>query len=158
MNETVDHTPASLGIGISDIKAEVGVMFDVSINSLDGHRRARRFAEPRHIAMYLACRHTKLSLPMIGRCFGGRDHTTVMYGERRIAEKIRTNETFAEVIVQLEARLRERAPKVRRSEDSQADYEVAVDAFLQRIRCVLLARDDHRRSKTFNALNQLLTE
>ena len=50
-------------------------------------RRARAVVGPRHVAMYLAKQLTTRSLPEIGRKFGGRDHTTVMYGIRRIEER-----------------------------------------------------------------------
>ncbi len=43
-------------------------------------------ARPRQIAMYLSKNLTSRSLPEIGRRFGGRDHTTVMHGVKRIEE------------------------------------------------------------------------
>ena len=49
-------------------------------------RRSRSVARPRQIAMYLAKSITSRSLPEIGRKFGGRDHTTVMHGVKRIEE------------------------------------------------------------------------
>ena len=46
----------------------------------------RTFARPRQVAMYLCKQMTARSLPEIGRRFGGRDHTTVMHGVKRIEE------------------------------------------------------------------------
>ena len=51
-----------------------------------GPKRLRSFARPRQIAMYLCKLLTTRSLPEIGRRFGGRDHTTVMHGVRRIED------------------------------------------------------------------------
>jgi chromosomal replication initiator protein len=54
-------------------------------------RRARAVARPRQVAMYLAKQLTPRSLPEIGRKFGGRDHTTVIYAIRKI-EELRTGD------------------------------------------------------------------
>jgi hypothetical protein len=51
-----------------------------------GPKRVRSFARPRQMAMYLCKQLTTRSLPEIGRKFGGRDHTTVMHGVRKIEE------------------------------------------------------------------------
>jgi chromosomal replication initiator protein len=51
-----------------------------------GPKRVRTYARPRQVAMYLAKQLTSRSLPEIGRRFGGRDHTTVMHGVKRIEE------------------------------------------------------------------------
>ncbi|MDG1341034.1 MAG: helix-turn-helix domain-containing protein, partial [Paracoccaceae bacterium] len=44
------------------------------------------YARPRQIAMWLCKQMTSRSLPEIGRRFGGRDHTTVMHGVKRVEE------------------------------------------------------------------------
>ena len=55
-------------------------------------RRALRLYDLYHqIAMFLSKQLTSRSLPEIGRRFGGRDHTTVMHGVRRI-EELRTQD------------------------------------------------------------------
>ena len=51
-----------------------------------GPKRVRTIARPRQIAMYLAKQLTSRSLPEIGRRFGGRDHTTIMHGVKKIEE------------------------------------------------------------------------
>jgi chromosomal replication initiator protein len=48
-------------------------------------RRPSSIAGPRQVAMYLAKEMTQKSLPEIGELFGGRDHTTVLHGVRKIA-------------------------------------------------------------------------
>ena len=48
-------------------------------------------AVPRQIAIYLAKQMTDASLPEIGRCFGGKHHTTVMHSIAKIDEQRRTD-------------------------------------------------------------------
>jgi chromosomal replication initiator protein len=59
--------------------------FSLTIEDLCGPSRRRNLIDARHIAMYLCRELTDLSLPAIGREFGGRDHTTVMAAYRKIA-------------------------------------------------------------------------
>lgn len=66
------------------ILAEVARVFSVTTKDLKGSSRLRRFVEPRQIAMWLIRRTTCLSLPRIGKLFGGRDHTTVIHAVRKI--------------------------------------------------------------------------
>jgi|SRR5450631_3886877 hypothetical protein len=55
----------------------------VSVQALKGQRRSRAIAWPRQFAMWLMCECRRdVSLPMIGRALGGRDHTTVIHGLR----------------------------------------------------------------------------
>lgn len=68
------------------IKHKVGQAYGVAPVDLTSGRRAADVALARHVAMYLARSLTTASLPMIGRHFGGRDHTTVQHGVNRIAK------------------------------------------------------------------------
>lgn len=58
--------------------------FGLTRNELLSQRSARRVARPRQIVMFLARDYTRLSSTGIGRRLGGRDHTTVLYGWKRI--------------------------------------------------------------------------
>jgi chromosomal replication initiator protein len=55
-------------------------------DDLCGSSRSRVLVTGRQIAMYLCRELTDLSLPKIGQQFGGRDHTTVMYADRKIRQ------------------------------------------------------------------------
>nr|WP_237690292.1 chromosomal replication initiator protein DnaA [Nocardioides panacisoli] len=66
------------------IIAQTAGYFDVTIEDLTGPSRGRHLVMARQIAMYLCRELTELSLPKIGAQFGNRDHTTVMYAERKI--------------------------------------------------------------------------
>lgn len=73
-------------ISIEEIQRKVSDHYNIRLSDMIGPKRVRNFARPRQVAMYLSKQMTSRSLPEIGRCFGGRDHTTVMHGVRRIEE------------------------------------------------------------------------
>ncbi|MEM0947080.1 MAG: chromosomal replication initiator protein DnaA [Pseudomonadota bacterium] len=73
-------------ITVEEIQRKVSDHYNIRLSDLIGPKRLRTFARPRQIAMYLSKQLTSRSLPEIGRRFGGRDHTTVMHGVRRIEE------------------------------------------------------------------------
>ncbi len=60
--------------------------FMFSVDELISKSRNRKLVNARQIAMYLLRELTEMSLPKIGQALGGRDHTTVMYAERKIRE------------------------------------------------------------------------
>jgi chromosomal replication initiator protein len=66
------------------IIAQTAAYFGLSIDELTGPSRGRHLVMARQIAMYLCRELTSLSLPKIGNEFGNRDHTTVMYADRKI--------------------------------------------------------------------------
>ncbi|MDQ4052323.1 MAG: chromosomal replication initiator protein DnaA [Actinomycetota bacterium] len=71
-------------ITASLIIAQTAAYFGLSIDELTGPSRGRHLVMARQIAMYLCRELTDLSLPKIGAQFGNRDHTTVMYADRKI--------------------------------------------------------------------------
>ncbi len=71
-------------ITIEDIQKTVSCHYHMPIADMRSSRRARNIARPRQMAMYLAKKLTPHSLPEIGRRFGGKDHTTVMYAVKRV--------------------------------------------------------------------------
>ncbi len=73
-------------ISVEEIQRQVSDHFNIRLSDMIGPKRVRNFARPRQIAMYLCKQLTSRSLPEIGRRFGGRDHTTVMHGVKRIEE------------------------------------------------------------------------
>lgn len=73
-------------ITIEEIQRRVSEHYNIRLSEMIGPRRVRTIARPRQVAMFLAKQLTSRSLPEIGRRFGGRDHTTVMHGVKRIEE------------------------------------------------------------------------
>lgn len=73
--------------------------YGLSHQDLVSDKRARRYARPRQVAMYLARNLTSRSLPVVGRCFGDRDHSTVIHAERVIDSLRREDPEIAAAIV-----------------------------------------------------------
>ncbi len=73
-------------VSIDEIQRRVAEHYNIRLSEMIGPTRVRTVARPRQIAMYLCKYMTTRSLPEIGRRFGGRDHTTIMHGVKRIEE------------------------------------------------------------------------
>src|SRR6056297_329479 len=73
-------------VSVEEIQRKVSDHYNIRLSDMIGPKRLRSFARPRQVAMYLCKQLTSRSLPEIGRRFGGRDHTTVMHGVKRIEE------------------------------------------------------------------------
>ena len=73
-------------ITVEEIQRKVSEHYNIRLSDMIGPKRLRTYARPRQIAMFLSKQLTSRSLPEIGRRFGGRDHTTVMHGVRRIED------------------------------------------------------------------------
>lgn len=71
---------------IEEIQRKVAEHYNIRLSDMVGPKRNRNIARPRQVAMFLAKQLTPRSLPEIGRRFGGRDHTTIMHGVRKIEE------------------------------------------------------------------------
>ncbi|WIM69088.1 chromosomal replication initiator protein DnaA [Corynebacterium breve] len=85
-------------INAATIKEAAADYFDISVDTLTGAGKTRAVAHARQIAMYLCRELTDLSLPKIGDEFGGKDHTTVMYAERKIRKEMtEKRDTYDEI-------------------------------------------------------------
>lgn len=83
-------------VTIDDIQKKVSAHYCIKLSDMTSPRRVREVALPRQIAMYLAKRLTTLSLPDIGKNFGGRDHTTVLHAVRKVEELVHSDANIAE--------------------------------------------------------------
>lgn len=102
-----DITNNQIHMHITDdtIKKAVATFYGIREEDLNSKRRSRNIAFPRQIAMYLIRELTDLSLPKIGKCFGGKDHTTVMHACDKISILIATNPEVKQVVNQIKESL-----------------------------------------------------
>ena len=91
------------------IQEVVADVFGLTREELVSPSRTARVAWPRQVAMYLAREHTHETLPAIGRCFGGRNHTTVLHAHRRITTDLAHDPNTVEAVDALRARLDDRS-------------------------------------------------
>jgi chromosomal replication initiator protein len=80
---------------LESIQSGVAKFFNVKVQDLKGPRRTKQVVMPRQIAMFLSRRHTGLSLPEIGKRFGGRDHTTVIHAVRKVERQLGSDPSFS---------------------------------------------------------------
>jgi chromosomal replication initiator protein len=80
------------------IVTTVAERFGIKVEAMCGHRRTQSVTLPRQVAMYLIRTLTDLSLVEIGRVFGKRDHTTVIYAHSKITNLVLNDKAFADRI------------------------------------------------------------
>ena len=80
-----------------------------SVPELKSNRRHGKLVLARQIAMYLAKTLTTLSYPALGRTFGGKDHTTILHGVRKIERMMAESPAFASEVNLLRSKLEEGA-------------------------------------------------
>ncbi len=72
--------------------------FHISVDDIKSNKRNSEVVFPRQIAMYLCSNMTSVGLKKIGAEMGGRDHTTVLHGSRKIASDLKTSETVKNTV------------------------------------------------------------
>jgi chromosomal replication initiator protein len=83
-------------VSMDNIQRTVAEYYKIKVADLMSRRRSRSVARPRQVAMALSKELTNHSLPEIGDSFGGRDHTTVLHGCRKIKELRESNADIRE--------------------------------------------------------------
>ena len=73
-------------VTMENIQKTVAEYYKIRVSDLLSKRRSRSIARPRQMAMTLSKDLTSHSLPEIGDAFGGRDHSTVIHANKKIAE------------------------------------------------------------------------
>jgi chromosomal replication initiator protein len=100
----------TMHISAATIMAATAEYFDTTVEELRGPGKTRALAQSRQIAMYLCRELTDLSLPKIGQAFG-RDHTTVMYSQRKILSEMAERREVFDHVKELTTRIRQRSKR-----------------------------------------------
>lgn len=92
---------------IAEIKLVVARDARVHVRMMDDQSRRYCFSHPRQVAMYLARDMTNQSYPQIGRMFGNRDHTTVLYAYRKVCARMVSDEALRSKLDELRMKVLE---------------------------------------------------
>jgi len=83
------------------IQKTVAEAFGLKVQDLRLKRRTKEVAIPRQVGMYITRELTQLSLSDIGKHFGGKDHSTVIYACKQVEERMSKDENFKNQIKSL---------------------------------------------------------
>jgi len=92
--ETVLSRSKNRTIKIQEVLDAVSIFFDIRIKDLLSPKRNKEIVLPRQIIMYLLREDLHLSFPQIAKALGGRDHTTIMHGYRKMKNLIKEKDTL----------------------------------------------------------------
>lgn len=79
--------------------------FHVSVDDIRSNKRNNEIVVPRQIAMYLCNTMTSVGLKKIGSEIGGRDHSTVLHGSKKISDELKTSDDMRKTIEILQKKI-----------------------------------------------------
>lgn len=83
------------------IRDMVARRYNLTDAEIEGDCRRLVYIGPRHIAMYLMMKYTRIGSLRIGKLFNGRDHSTVIHAVRKIENMVAADPTFAAEVAEL---------------------------------------------------------
>ncbi|MCX5872426.1 MAG: chromosomal replication initiator protein DnaA [Deltaproteobacteria bacterium] len=93
-------------ITIEDIISHVAKSFNIKTADLKSKKKHKLYSLPRQVGMYLARNLTDRSYPEIGAAFGGKDHSTVIYGAKKIEKRLETDNSLKTMLEALRKDIR----------------------------------------------------
>ena len=87
LSNLVDSDPTQ-SADPKDVIRAVSERTGVDVETILGRRRDKRTSHARHMAMYLLREESHLPSTRVGEIMGGKDHSSVLYGQRRFAEQL----------------------------------------------------------------------
>ncbi len=99
------QAPSSKSLSPKQIIERTAAFYDIKVTDLTGAKRDKDIVVPRQIAMYIMRRELGMSFPQIAHSLGGRDHTTVMHGVRKINKLAGSNEPISHEIQTLKQKI-----------------------------------------------------
>ncbi|WP_295625840.1 chromosomal replication initiator protein DnaA [uncultured Corynebacterium sp.] len=107
--EIIGSDAAEVEITPDIIISATAEFYGLAVADLTGAGKTRPVSHARQVAMYLTRSLIDISLPAIGKVFGGRDHSTVLYAHRKIQKEIADKRATRDQVNDLTTRIRERS-------------------------------------------------
>lgn len=92
---------------VLDIQKGVADFYHVTVQDIISPKRSRPIAHARQVAIYLSQKMLGFTQSEIGKLFGNRDHSTIMYSVSTVAVQVKENWEFKEEIDLLQQLIRE---------------------------------------------------
>jgi chromosomal replication initiation ATPase DnaA len=93
--------PFQVPLKIASIQKTVAERFNITREQLVSPSKKAEYVRPRQIAIYLARKTTDLPLKKLGKNFGGRDHTTILFAARSVESMMAQDANFAATVTEL---------------------------------------------------------
>jgi chromosomal replication initiator protein len=98
LKDIIKDEPITQSINVDIIQEITAKNFNINKEDITNKKRNDSIVLPRQVAIYISREMTQLSITDIGRKFGGRDHTTIMYAYNKINEKIKEDPYFSALV------------------------------------------------------------
>ena len=108
VHEVFHMRDASTKPNIQTILETISRHYDVTIEEIRSSKRPRKIVLPRQVGFYLARQLTGASFPEIGQAFGGKDHSTVMHGVKKVTDSIVDDKDLRKELGRLQRMLSQR--------------------------------------------------
>ena len=87
------------------IVKEVHRYYQIPVEDLLGKKRTKEIVIPRQVIMYLLRHEAGISFPEIGKLMGGKDHSTIMHGCKKIESDLSINQRIKEDLSSLKEKI-----------------------------------------------------
>jgi len=105
LGKTIKKTPEKNTVKPEEVISTVASFYNLKPSQLKGNKRDRIYALPRQILYYILRQELNIPLVEIGNLLGGRDHTTIIHGVRKISQLIASDSNLREDMLGIKSKL-----------------------------------------------------
>ena len=93
-------------LNTEDIMQSVSQRYGLKVKDLTSKSRKQNIVQARQLGIYLCHKYTDTSYSQIGRIFGGRDHSTILYSCEQVGHRIAMDKDYRHEVEAIEALLK----------------------------------------------------